>query len=158
MQRKLIPSALGLAVLALTACGGGEPEPGAEAPDAGTATPTVETQTPPAGGAGAVQAANLPPGVTQAMVQEGQQIFTGAGICQTCHGPSAQGTALAPNLTDGEWINTDGSYDGIVQVVTNGVQQPKQHPAPMPPKGGSSITDEQVRAVAAYVYAISHPS
>jgi mono/diheme cytochrome c family protein len=26
----------------------------------------------------------------------------------------------------------------------------------MPPKGGSSITDDQVKAVAAYVYSLSH--
>jgi hypothetical protein len=42
-----------------------------------------------------------------------------------------------------------------VQVVTNGVPQPKQHPAPMPPKGGAPLTDQQVRAVAAYVFSIS---
>jgi hypothetical protein len=27
---------------------------------------------------------------------------------------------------------------------------------PMPPRGGSSITDEEVKAVAAYVYSLSH--
>ncbi len=26
----------------------------------------------------------------------------------------------------------------------------------MPPKGGSSITDDEVKAVAAYVYSLSH--
>jgi mono/diheme cytochrome c family protein len=26
----------------------------------------------------------------------------------------------------------------------------------MPPKGGSTITDDQVKAVAAYVYSLSH--
>jgi hypothetical protein len=26
----------------------------------------------------------------------------------------------------------------------------------MPPKGGSSITDEEVKAVSAYVYSLSH--
>jgi len=26
----------------------------------------------------------------------------------------------------------------------------------MPPKGGSAITDEQLKAVAAYVYSLSH--
>ena len=29
---------------------------------------------------------------------------------------------------------------------------------PMPAKGGSSITDDEVKAVAAYVYSLSHKS
>ncbi len=32
----------------------------------------------------------------------------------------------------------------------------KAHPAPMPPRGGSSINDQPVCAVAAYVYSLSH--
>lgn len=159
MHRTLVPSALGLALLALAACGGGDNQQqgASETPPAGgTASAAGAPAGQEAAGQPSVSVANLPPGVTQQMVDEGRQIFTGAGICQTCHGPNAQGTALAPSLTDDEWINTDGTYEGIVQVVTNGVQQPKQHPAPMPARGGTNITDEQVRAVAAYVYAISH--
>ncbi len=160
MHRKSV-HAFGVAALALTAACGEQPPRTPETPPPGGATPTVEgpatpSVTPPAGGAPAVNTANLPPGVTAQMVQDGKQIFEGPGICYTCHAQNAQGTALAPNLTDAEWINTDGSYEGIVNVVTQGVAQPKQHPAPMPPKGGSSITDDQVRAVSAYVYAISH--
>jgi mono/diheme cytochrome c family protein len=45
---------------------------------------------------------------------------------------------------------------GIEGVVRNGVPQPKQFPAPMPAMGGAPLSDEQVRAVAAYVYSISH--
>lgn len=159
MHRKLIPAALGLAALALTAaCGGGDDtQAGSGDPSSGGAASAPETPaaTPPAGGTPAV-AANLPPGVTPQMVSEGKQIFTGQGICQTCHGPDAKGTALAPNLTDDQWLNIDGSYDAIVGLVTAGVPQPKEHPAPMPPKGGSAIDDAQVRAVAAYVYSLSH--
>jgi mono/diheme cytochrome c family protein len=32
----------------------------------------------------------------------------------------------------------------------------KQHPSPMPPMGGAQLTEEQVRALAAYIYSISH--
>lgn len=159
MHRTPVPSALGVAALVLTAaCGGGDNQQGQSGAPAGETPPAAEAPAPapPAGGAAPAVAANLPAGVTPQMVTEGQAIFTGQGICQTCHGPDAKGTPLAPNLTDGEWINTDGSYEGIVGVVTNGVPQPKEHPAPMPPKGGSAITDDQVRAVAAYVYSISH--
>jgi mono/diheme cytochrome c family protein len=97
----------------------------------------------------------LPEGVTAEMVAEGETIFSGAGICFTCHMPGGVGGPLAPNLTDDEWINTDGSYEGIVQTVTTGVLEPEQHPGLMLPKGGTNITDEQVRAVAAYVWTLS---
>lgn len=111
---------------------------------------------PPAAAPGPAAQADLPEGVTPAMVTAGQQIFTGPGLCYTCHGTDGTGTQLAPNLTDDEWLNIDGSYDQIVQNIMTGVPQPVQFPAPMPPKGGSSITDEQVREVAAYVYTLSH--
>jgi mono/diheme cytochrome c family protein len=92
------------------------------------------------------------------MVALGDSIFHGrvaGGTCTACHGQAGQGTSVGPNLTDQEWLNTDGSYEGIVQTVTKGVAQPKKFPAPMPPMGGASLSPEQVRAVAAYVYSLS---
>ena len=41
-------------------------------------------------------------------------------------------------------------------IVTQGVPKPKQHPGTMLPMGGSQLSAEQVRAVAAYVYSLSH--
>lgn len=89
----------------------------------------------------------------------GDSIFHGqaaGGTCTACHGQDAKGTAVAPNLTDSQWLNGDGSYQFIVNTVTNGVPKPKEHPAPMPPKGGAALSDDQVKAVAAYVYSLSH--
>lgn len=97
----------------------------------------------------------LPEGVTPEMVAEGQQIFSGNGLCATCHGASGEGTPLAPNLSDSDWLNIDGSYNAIVELVNTGVPTPKEHPTPMLPKGGSDITEDQVRAVAAYVWTLS---
>jgi mono/diheme cytochrome c family protein len=91
----------------------------------------------------------------------GDSIFHGqvaGGTCTACHGQDAKGTAVAPDLTDTQWLNGDGSYDFIVNTVTNGVPKPKEHPAPMPPKGGAALSDDQVKAVAAYVYSLSHKS
>jgi mono/diheme cytochrome c family protein len=134
-----------LVVLALAACGG---EGGAPAAD--------ETQAPASEAATEAAAAmNLPSGVTQAMVAEGERIFTGEGICFTCHMQGGVGGPLAPNLTDDVWINIDGSYESIVQNIMTGVPEPKEHPGIMLPKGGTNITDEQVRAVAAYVWTLS---
>ncbi len=90
-------------------------------------------------------------------IAEGRRIFTGAGNCYTCHGPDAKGTALAPSLHEHKWLNVSGSYESIAEVVTTGVPHPKEHPAPMPPKGGANLSGDQVCDVAAYVYSISHP-
>jgi mono/diheme cytochrome c family protein len=89
------------------------------------------------------------------MVAQGDEIFHGQGICYTCHMQGGTGGPLAPDLTDDQWINVDGSYDAIVELVINGVPEPIEHPGIMLPKGGTNITDEQVRAVAAYAWALS---
>lgn len=103
-------------------------------------------------------AAQLPDGVTAEMVQQGEEIFEGPGICAACHGPDATGL-IAPDLTDDEWLHGDGSFEFLVDVITKGVAAGDSKgatPGMMPPKGGSSITEEQVRAVAAYVWTLSH--
>jgi mono/diheme cytochrome c family protein len=106
------------------------------------------------GSAAPTLAAGAPAGVTQAMVDEGAKLF--ANPCSACHGPGAKGTAAAPDLADAEWINLSGSYDEIVQIIHTGVPHPKSHPGSMPPLGGGSFTDDQVRQLAAYVFALSH--
>ena len=103
-------------------------------------------------------AAPRPGDFTDAMVQEGQQIYAGAGICAACHGPDATG-AIGPNLTDAEWLIGDGEYEQLVTQILEGVSAADAtNPlgAIMPPKGGAAITEAQVRAVAAYVWTLSH--
>jgi mono/diheme cytochrome c family protein len=102
--------------------------------------------------------AKLPAGVTPAMVDKGKTIFKGTGLCFACHGPEAKG-AVGPNLTDGEWIHVkDGDYNGLVALITKGIpaNEAKLGKGPMPAKGGSQISDEDVKAVAAYVWSLSH--
>jgi mono/diheme cytochrome c family protein len=100
--------------------------------------------------------AQAPAGVTPAAIAQGDSIFHSKGNCYACHGANAQG-AVGPNLTDAEWLHSDGSYDAIVKQITTGVPQAESKSGiPMPPKGGSSITDDEVKAVAAYVYSLSH--
>jgi mono/diheme cytochrome c family protein len=152
VMRRFFGSVMTLALAAVAACGGG-----ADTAEEGMAEDTsAAATTPPAEQGGMAMAGELPEGVTQEMVAEGQTIFTGMGTCTICHGPDAKGTTLGPDLTDDQWLNTTGhNYDEIVAVVTNGVQTPKQYPGPMMPRAGTSMTDEQVRAVAAYVYTLS---
>ena len=102
-----------------------------------------------------VDPAILPEGVTVEMVTEGQSIFHAAGICYTCHTQGGQGGPLAPDLTDDLWLNVDGEYESIVELVNTGVPQPVEHPGQMQPRAGMPLTDDQVRAVAAYVFTLS---
>lgn len=139
-----------LAALAIgfAACGGGEQQQAQAAPE----TPAPE----PAAATPAMSAGELPAGVTQAMVDEGKTLYHGAGICYTCHGPDGIGvTGLGPALNDATWLHSDGSYDALVGQIMGGVAAGESTSGvAMPAKGGSAITDEQVRAVAAYVYSL----
>ena len=136
--------------LALAACAESGEQDTAATGDTAAAT-TTET---PAPGAPAQSAGQPPEGATAEDVTAGQQIFTSMGNCYTCHGPDAKGTALAPNLTDTEWLNIDGSFASIQQNVKTGVPTPKQHPAAMPPMGGATLSDDQIRQVSAYVWSL----
>jgi cbb3-type cytochrome c oxidase subunit III len=107
-------------------------------------------------GTAAAQEKAAPAGADPALIAKGDTIFHKSGMCYACHGTNAEGT-VGPNLTDAEWLHGDGSYEMIVATVTAGIPAEKAKKGiPMPPKGGSSITDEDVKAVAAYVYSLSH--
>lgn len=95
------------------------------------------------------------PAVTAKAVERGREVYGGAGSCFVCHGLDARGSALGPNLTDREWVDIDGSYGAIVRLVHSGVAHPKHAPAPMPPRGGTTITDADICAVSAYVHSLS---
>lgn len=98
---------------------------------------------------------SLPPGVTPAMIVAGRSYFQGEGFCRTCHGSDARG-GIGPNLTDRVWLHGRGSYPEIVARVLKGVpSDSSQTGVIMPPRGGSGLTEEQVRAVAAYVWSLS---
>lgn len=106
-------------------------------------------------------AASLPvaPGASAAMVALGDRIYHGesAGTtCIGCHGQDAAGTQLGPDLTDSKWLGSDGSLAGITRSITEGVAQPKEYRAPMPALGGAQLTREQVSALAAYLWGLSH--
>lgn len=90
--------------------------------------------------------------VEQQAGELGKKIFLGKGNCATCHGQDLKGGPLGPNLTDGEWLNIDGSQAAIEKTVKQGVMQPKKHPAPMPPMGGAKLNEKEVQAVAEFVH------
>jgi glucose/arabinose dehydrogenase/mono/diheme cytochrome c family protein len=111
--------------------------------------------------AGAAAAANLrvPAGATQAMVVLGGRIYrgeVGGAACAGCHGEHGTGSPLGPDLTAKKWRWSDGSYAGIQKAIREGVAQPKEYRSPMPPLGGAQLTPQQLAALAAYVWSLSH--
>lgn len=91
-------------------------------------------------------------------IAKGDSIYRGklgGGTCFTCHQLNAKGLpGLAPDLTDAKWLHGDGSLAFIITTIQKGVPKPKAASAPMLPRGGTSLNDEQIRAVAAYVYSL----
>lgn len=98
----------------------------------------------------------VPPGATAEMVAQGDGIYHSQAPCAGCHGGSGEGTPLGPALTGKEWLWSDGSFAGIQKTITEGVSQPKKYRSPMPPNGGAQLTPEQLSAVSAYVWSLSH--
>lgn len=155
-----------VAVFGLAACGGDSGEtageamaqtPAAENPaenPCAAANPCAENPC-VANPCAAMQ--ELPEGVTMAMVEEGKELFGGIAICGSCHKADGSGIPnLGADLTDDEWAHADGGYEGILKTVMAGVSADASTSGiPMPPKGGSAISDDQAKAVAAYVWTLS---
>ena len=101
---------------------------------------------------------SLPDGVTPRMIEEGRTLYHGAAICLTCHGPDGAGVrGIGPAFTDDEWLHSDGSFEAIVEQIRTGVSSEQSTSGVMmPPRGGANLTEAQIRAVAAYVWSLSH--
>jgi mono/diheme cytochrome c family protein len=139
-----VPTQVAL-VVALTIAGAGSAVAQTSSPET-SSTPKDTSSKGAAGGAA----------ITPELVAQGDKIFHGPGNCYACHGTNAQGS-VGPNLTDAEWIHSKGTYEDIVAQVIHGVpKEESKSGIVMPPKGGSSISDDDVKAVAAYVYSLSH--
>lgn len=134
----------------LTAPAGGVAEASAEPPEG----------THPDAGAAATASLPVPKGATRKIVALGERIYrgqVGGAACTGCHGASGQGSPLGPPLTTGkQWLWSDGSYAGIAKTIKEGVSQPKHYRNVMPPMGGAKLTPDQVSAIAAYVWSLSH--
>jgi mono/diheme cytochrome c family protein len=139
----LTRSSLGLLVFLVAA--GAVP---AAAQSTSAIAPT-RAKTPPAGKAGTA-------GYGADLVAKGDTLFHGPGNCYACHGIKGEGT-VGPSLIDAEWIHSKGSYDEIVAQIMLGVsKEASKSGIVMPPKGGATLSDDDVKAIAAYVHALSH--
>ncbi len=154
MNRSVSRAALTLAVALLAgACASGSASTGT------AASPAT------AGGNGSgTMAANasssaLPAGVTPTMVALGDSLFNNGG-CQRCHGKMGAGAVNAPGFKGIKWQHGSGSYTDIVKTITEGVpltaiKDPTRKFAMRARGGPMALSDDQIKAVAGYVYTIS---
>ena len=89
--------------------------------------------------------------VDPAVMALGKQQFA---TCMACHGPNAEGTAIAPPLAKSDWVN--GPVENLIRIQLRGLTGPlkvsgKDYvlPVPMPPQAHQA--DEQIAAVLTYV-------
>lgn len=99
-----------------------------------------------------------PAAVTDSAVARGSVVFHDGGGCAECHGEAGVGSALAPALNDNKWKSGSGTYQEILERVIHGKPRRETETGqPMPMRGVSELSERDVRAVAAYVWFISHP-
>lgn len=109
-------------------------------------------------GMGHGAADTLPAEVTPQVLAEGQAIFTGKGLCFTCHNIDGTGN-IGPNLTDDTWLHGMGAYQQLVHHIDRGFDARMSRTGiVMPPRGGAKLSDAELAAVAAYVWTLSHPA
>jgi cytochrome c5 len=100
---------------------------------------------------------SLLPTMTLDIIRAGDSVFHGKGHCFACHGADGEGLpnagsalTLGLNFVPLEWQAIDSVIMlGIPEVVTRSA-------IAMPPRGGKSdLSTDELREVAAYVWAIS---
>ncbi|MFQ6046102.1 MAG: c-type cytochrome [Gemmatimonadales bacterium] len=126
---------------------------------AGAVLPSLVAAVILAGAAGSIaRAQEDEPKITDELIAWGKRVYFGAPSCVTCHGAKGEGTDEAPDLTDDEWLHGDGSLAAIIKVITEGVSHVSSKTGrEMPMRGwAGSASDAEVRAVAAYVWSLSH--
>jgi len=99
----------------------------------------------------------LPSGVTLALIRQGDSVYRGKGGCNTCHGQDAMGmpnSGSAISLGLNFIPQTPAAIDSL---VTAGIPEAVTRTGvAMPGRGlGQNLTPEEIRQVAAYVWAIS---
>lgn len=93
------------------------------------------------------------------MIAEGDSIFN-SGSCARCHGEAGSGGRNGPDLTDINWVQSDGSLEEIRRTVFWGVRRELlSDPAwrfEMNPGGGLDLEWNQYASLAAYVWSLSN--
>ncbi len=98
----------------------------------------------------------VPKGVTPEKIAQGEKLYAESG-CAVCHGKEAKGVpGMTADLTDGKWgFIKEGSYGALAEVITKGLTAEETGGMPFPPRGGKNLTDDQIAALAAYVWKLN---
>ncbi|MDN5003854.1 c-type cytochrome [Bradyrhizobium sp. GCM10027634] len=94
----------------------------------------------------------VPAGYTRDDILHGDRVFHGEaanGQCSVCHGADGKGTPNGNDLTVGMFVWSDGSVRELKRTIL--------HNMAVAPGMDGDLKPEDVDAVAAYVWAISHP-
>jgi mono/diheme cytochrome c family protein len=95
----------------------------------------------------------VPAGFSREQILHGDRVFHGEaanGQCSVCHGKDAKGTPNGNDLTAGMFVWSDGSVKELKRTIL--------HNMAVAPGMDGDLTPEDVDAVSAYVWAISHQS
>jgi mono/diheme cytochrome c family protein len=93
----------------------------------------------------------VPSGFTREHVVHGDRVFHGEaanGQCSVCHGIDGKGTPNGNDLTAGMFVWSDGSVKELKRTIL--------HNMAVAPGMDGDLKPDDVDAVAAYVWAISH--
>lgn len=93
------------------------------------------------------------------LIETGRDKFA-EGSCSSCHGDGGHGGRFAPDLTDDQWVQSDGGLEGIFDTIVWGVRE-RDFADPnrrfeMNPSGGMLLEWEDIGALAAYVWSLSN--
>ena len=96
--------------------------------------------------------------VVRDMIAAGDRRFH-EGSCIRCHGRGGTEGPYAPDLTDREWLHSQGEFEGIFRTIFWGVPRERvkaltPRPFEMHPRGGMVIDRREIRELAAYVWSL----
>lgn len=91
-------------------------------------------------------------------LETGEKLFN-EGVCARCHGQAGAEGRFGPDLTDDEWVQSDGSLLGIRETIRWGVRTEDLSDPERPfmlPSGGMQLSGEDLQAITAYVWSLSN--
>lgn len=103
----------------------------------------------------------IQPAALAQLIEEGSALYN-QGTCIFCHAVGGRGSGTrAPDLSDVEWLHSEGDFDGIQTTIMWGVKRSEMKATTprrfqMNPSGGMNLTRPQMTAIVAYVWSLTH--
>jgi mono/diheme cytochrome c family protein len=96
-------------------------------------------------------------GISEEKIALGKKLYSAGAGCAVCHGKLAKGVpGMTSDLTDGVWKYAEqGTYEAVVAVIMSGLSKEQTGKMVMPSKDAKKLTDEQIEALAAYLWSLN---